>query len=119
MSTRPRVLISCNSTVRREYVAGEGLARLERLADWEWLPSEGPLSTAVDRWGGPSEDPADKERLKLKLGDGFDALIVCHGAPYVDGPLLDSAPHLRLIGELEGDRFANRFDVEAAAERGV
>ena len=33
--------------------------------------------------------------------------------------MLDAAPRLRLIGELEGDRFANRIDVEAAAERGI
>jgi phosphoglycerate dehydrogenase-like enzyme len=32
---------------------------------------------------------------------------------------MDAAPRLRLIGELEGDRFANRIDVEAAAERGI
>ena len=33
--------------------------------------------------------------------------------------MLDAAPRLKLIGELEGDRFANRIDVEAAAERGI
>ena len=45
--------------------------------------------------------------------------MVCHGAPYVDAAILDRAPKLRLIGELEGDRFANRIDVAAAAERGI
>ena len=53
-----------------------------------------------------------------RLGD-IDILVVCHGAPYVDDAMLDAAPRLKLIGELEGDRFANRIDVEAAAERGV
>jgi phosphoglycerate dehydrogenase-like enzyme len=33
--------------------------------------------------------------------------------------MLDAAPRLRFVGELEGDRFANRVDVEAAAECGV
>ena len=116
----PRVLICCNAVVRREYVTGEGVARLERLADWEWLPSEG-VSTRPGVWGGPSEDPADAERLRAKLSQepGFDALVVCHGAPFVDAAMLDGAPRLRLLGELEGDRFANRLDVEAAAARGV
>ena len=41
MNGRPRILVCCNSIVRREYVAGEGLQRLEHLADWEWLPAEG------------------------------------------------------------------------------
>jgi phosphoglycerate dehydrogenase-like enzyme len=111
------VLVCCNPTVRREYITGEGLPRLEQLADWDWLPSEG-TSTRPDVWGGPSEDPAEAQRLRDKVSEGYDALIVCHGAPYVDDSVL-SAPSLRFVGELEGDRFANRIDVEAAAARGI
>ena len=114
---RPRVLLCANRTVRDEYWTGEGLARLERIADWDWLPSEG-VCTRPGVWGGPSEDPAEIERLKEKIGD-VDVLVVCHGAPYVDAAILDRAPRLKLIGELEGDRFANRIDVPAAAERGI
>jgi D-3-phosphoglycerate dehydrogenase len=117
MSERSRVLICGNSTVRQEYVVGEGVARLDALADWEWLPSEG-VCTTPGVWGGPSDDPADAERLRERIRD-FDALIVCHGAPMVDASVLDVAPRLRIVGELEGDRFANRIDVAAAAERGV
>jgi hypothetical protein len=51
MNARPRVLVCCNATVRREYIAGEGLPRLEHLADWEWLASEGTSSRA-GVWGG-------------------------------------------------------------------
>jgi phosphoglycerate dehydrogenase-like enzyme len=111
--------VCCNSIVREEYITGEGLDRLERLADWEWLPSEG-TSSRVGVWGGPSDDPADAARLAAKLGEGFDALITCHGAPFVDASILDAAaPRLRLVGELEGDRFANRIDTDAAVEREV
>src|SRR5438552_14631667 len=106
--------------VRESYLGGEALDRLHRIADWEWLPSEGAYaSSPTGVWGGPSEDPADAERLRSKVAEGFDALIVCHGAPYIDASVLDAGPRLRLIGELEGDRFANRVDVDAAAERGV
>jgi hypothetical protein len=104
--------------VRRDYLTGEALERLEGVADWESLHSEG-TSTRPGVWGGPSEDPQAAERLRSKLAEGFQALIVCHGAPYVDGSILDAAPDLKLIGELEGDRFANRIDVDAASERGV
>jgi len=116
---KPRILVCCNSTVRRDYVAGEALERLEQLADWEWLPSEGAAVNRPDLWGGPSQDPADAARLRHKLADGYAALIVCHGAPYVDASILDAAPGTRFIGELEGDRFANRIDMDAAVERGV
>ncbi|HEY1294340.1 MAG TPA: NAD(P)-dependent oxidoreductase [Chloroflexota bacterium] len=118
MSSRPRVLVCCNATVRREYVTGEGLERLERFADWEWLQSEG-ASSRPGVWGGASEDPVEREHLRARVADDFDALIVCHGAPYVDAAVLERAPRLKLIGELEGDRFANRIDVDAAAARGM
>ena len=32
---------------------------------------------------------------------------------------MDGAPNLKIIGELEGDRFAYRIDVESAWERGI
>ena len=119
MIARPRVLICSNATVREEIVSGEGVARLERLADWEWLQSEG-VCTRPDVWGGPSDDPADAEQLRARLRQGdVDILLVCHGSPLVDGGILDAGPSVRLVGELEGDRFANRIDLDAAAARGV
>ncbi|MBV9135041.1 MAG: hypothetical protein JO318_20205, partial [Chloroflexi bacterium] len=111
---KPRVLVCCNTRVRNEYLVGEALARLEQLADWQWLASEG-TSTRPGVWGGPSEDAADTTRLLAKLAEGYDALLVCHGSPYVDAQVFAAAPRLKFVGELEGDRFANRIDVEAAA----
>ena len=32
---------------------------------------------------------------------------------------MDRGSSLKIIGEMEGDRFANRIDVEAAWERGI
>jgi phosphoglycerate dehydrogenase-like enzyme len=118
VNSRLRVLVCCNATVRQDYISGEAIHRLENIADWEWLPSEG-TSSRPGVWGGASEEPAEMERLRVRIADGFNALIVCHGAPYVDATVLDQAPHLELIGELEGDRFGNRIDVEAATARGI
>ncbi len=47
------------------------------------------------------------------------ALIVCHGAPTINETILDAAPRLKFIGELEGDRFASRIDLEAAWARDI
>lgn len=110
------MLVCANTEVRETVIVGEGRARLDRLADWEWLPSEG-ICDDPDLWGGPSPDPADAERLRRRLGD-VDILLICHGAPFVDGPTMDVAPRLRFVGELIGDRFANRIDVSAAYARG-
>ena len=62
--------------------------------------------------------------LKLLLGlvervGDVDAVVVCHGCPTIDAEVMDSAPNLKLVGELEGDRFAARIDLDAAWERGI
>jgi D-3-phosphoglycerate dehydrogenase len=114
---RHQVLLCANTTVHETYTVGEGLARLAQLADLDWLPSQG--TSTGPGWGGPSEDPAEAQRLRDKLAQGVEALIVCHGSPFIDASVLDAATSLRFIGELEGDRFANRIDTAACAERGV
>ena len=49
----------------------------------------------------------------------LDVLVVCHGAPFVSSEVLAAAPHLTLLGELEGDRFSYRIDLSAAHQRDV
>ena len=66
---------------------------------------------------GP-DDPKKTEAIGSHLADK-DALIVCHGAPRIDAQILSHAPRLKIIGELEGDRFAARIDLNAAWGRGV
>ena len=120
MTARPRVLLCAATRIRERYVTEPDLIRLSAFADFSAVASEGaqrPGGTGWE-WGGPSEDPADRARLLGAIGDA-DALIVCHGAPRVDEEILATASRLRLIGELEGDRFANRIDVAAAAARGI
>jgi phosphoglycerate dehydrogenase-like enzyme len=120
VTDHPRVLLCFNSDVRKNVTTDPDLARLERIAVWDWLPSEGQQASGTHPWdwGNASTDPADKLRLKGRIGE-YDALIVCNGAPYIDAEVLDVAPRLGLIGELEGDRFANRIDVPTCAQRGV
>jgi phosphoglycerate dehydrogenase-like enzyme len=111
-SSRPQVLLVCNRYARDHYLVPPELERLQAFAGWEWLAAEGGSGF------GPNDDPAAAAQLRERVGD-VDAIVVCHGAPRIGGEVMDRAPRLRLIGELEGDRFAYRIDVEAAWARGI
>lgn len=115
MSERPTVLIVLDSRFRSRYLADADLERLGRIADVEHCSPPG--AEGAERFDA-NFDPAAIEGLRERLG-GVDALVLCHGSPRITGELMDAAPRLRFIGELEGDRFSLRIDAEAAWERGI
>jgi D-3-phosphoglycerate dehydrogenase len=87
------------------------------VADWPDV-AERLAPTVMRRRIGPPESPIviaiTPEWLR------FDVAVARAAAPArVGAEILDAAPRLRVIGELEGDRFAARIDVEAAEARGV
>lgn len=100
---RPRVLLVFDPKLWETYVNPADLERLRASAEVEYLPCADEQVT-----------PDFRARLARA-----EAVIVCHGAPRLTDELLADAPALRLIGELEGDRFERRIDVEAAHARGV
>ncbi len=109
---RPSVLIACNESVRNTYLPTVELQRLEVFADWSWFECEG---------GGIYEAQEDLEQsaaLVERLG-GVDALVACHGAPRLNAAMMDKTQGLKIVGELEGDRFAARIDLDAAWQRGI
>ncbi len=109
---RLNVVIACNQRVREEYLDPNDLKRLEEFADWRWIEFEGGgIQDANTR-------PEDRARLAEELAETA-ALILCHGAPRIDAEILDRTPQLKLIGELEGDRFASRIDLGEAWSRGI
>jgi phosphoglycerate dehydrogenase-like enzyme len=111
-SVRPKVLLAFSPAVRKGYVDESDLARLERFADWDYFPCEGgSIYESNDK-------PETTAALRAQLGD-YDALVICHGAPPLTADVLDAAPKLRIIGELEGDRFASRIDLDAAWARTI
>jgi len=110
--TRPKILMAFSRRAYERAIDDTELARLGAFADHDWLECPG--------WGidWANDDPAVIAALTERIS-AYDGLIVCHGAPRVDGAMLERAPRLQIIGELEGDRFAARVDLDAAWERGV
>ncbi|HET7769325.1 MAG TPA: NAD(P)-dependent oxidoreductase [Chloroflexota bacterium] len=102
-TTKPKVVVTFTERLRPTYIAQRDWERLARFAEPVFLASEGEQVT---------------EALVKELTEA-DALIVCHGAPKADEQLLEHAPRLRVVGELEGDRFERRLDVALAEQRGV
>ncbi|GAA5028270.1 NAD(P)-dependent oxidoreductase [Actinopolymorpha pittospori] len=111
---RPVVGVACDAEVREHYLAPDDLARLTAIADVRYADFTGLRSVAAQ----PPPD-ADSEAELAKFAAGLDALVVCHGAPRVTERVLAAAPGLAMVGELEGDRFAGRVDVDAADRYGV
>ncbi|MEQ6897789.1 NAD(P)-dependent oxidoreductase [Microbacterium sp. KR10-403] len=112
--TRLRVGIACSPETRALYIGAAELARLETFADVVHLDIRVP----GDPWQRPEHVPALEERLCAFVAD-LDVLIVCHGAPVVSAAVIAAAARLRVIGELEGDRFGRRVDMAAARAAGV
>lgn len=111
---RPTVGLCSNRMVRDEYLAPEDLATLDSFASFAWHDMDLPTS-----WDEPPKAGPGQLRDFLAWAKGLDALVVCHGAPRITAEVLTACPGLGLVGELEGDRFAQRIDVEACAARGV
>jgi phosphoglycerate dehydrogenase-like enzyme len=113
-TARGRVGLACNEDLRREYVAQVDISRLEERADFFYEAFSVPSGH-----GAPApRDPEAEDELASFAAD-LDVLLVWDGAPFVSAAVLQGAPSLSLCGELEGDRFAYRLDIEAAQARGV
>ena len=111
-TARPKVLLVCNQRVRDTYIMPSELERLNTFADWEWFTAEGGVPFF------PNEDEAVIGELSERVGD-VNGIVICHGSPQIGAEIMDRAPELQIVGEVEGDRFAYRIDLEAAWERGV
>jgi phosphoglycerate dehydrogenase-like enzyme len=113
----PRVLIACNEATWQERTTTEQLKRLVGFARWQWLKVDvPPLRGGL--YGASAEDSA-ATALLIDALPNVDALVVCNGCPPITHAVLDSALALKLIGEMEGDRFAGRIDMAAASARGI
>jgi phosphoglycerate dehydrogenase-like enzyme len=116
MPTRPNVLFVANRSAYERSLLPVDLERLRQFADFEWLECDVPFDRTD--WTTVPDDPAATATVAARVGD-VNALIICHGSPRMGEVIYAAAPKLQLVGELEGDRFAARIDVEAAGQHGV
>ena len=110
----PQVILACSSAIAQTIAADSQLERLRASAGFRAVEFDRPSDYVV----APLPDSETDRRLIEAIGDA-DALIISFGSPRITGEILDACPKLRFVGELEGDRFASRIDVEAAWVRGV
>jgi D-3-phosphoglycerate dehydrogenase len=111
---RRQVGLACNQYTRERNIDDADLARLQPFADFSFRPF-----TVASDLSGPAPRDAAAEAELAQFAAGLDVLVVCHGAPYVSAEVLDGAPSLTMLGELDGDRFGYRLDIVAAHGRGV
>jgi phosphoglycerate dehydrogenase-like enzyme len=109
---RPRVLLAFDQHIHDDLLGPDNVARLDAKFDWFWLRLEGGERQ------GANDDPAAIEALEGAIGD-IEALVVCSGSPMIDARILEHASKLRIVGEMLGDRFARRLDVESLRAAGV
>jgi D-3-phosphoglycerate dehydrogenase len=114
MAVRPKVVIATNEESKEMSIGEADLERLALIADVRYERFDAPSSWEE----APPDDPALSQRF-IELTRDADAVIISHGAPRITPEIMDALPKLRFIGELEGDRFARRIDLEAAWERGI
>jgi phosphoglycerate dehydrogenase-like enzyme len=103
-----------NEATYLEYVTPGDLVRLEQFAEVVEAVFDRPSSFDAP----PPPDAVDDERF-AGFASRLSGLIVCHGAPVLSEAVLERATFLGIVGDLEGDRFARRVDIGAAARRGV
>jgi D-3-phosphoglycerate dehydrogenase len=111
---RPQIGLACNRDSYEKDAVPEEVERLRGFADFHYEEFDGPSD-----WNEPPPPNPEEDARLIEFARGLDGLIVCHGSPRVTAEVLDAAPSVRIVGELEGDRFAQRIDVAAASARGV
>jgi D-3-phosphoglycerate dehydrogenase len=111
---RPLVGLACNDDVRRRYVDPVDVARLQTVAELRHERFE-----VASGLSGPAKRDETAESALASFTADLDVLIVGHGCPFVSHVVLEKAPHLSMLGELEGDRFGYHFDLAAASAHQV
>ena len=100
--------------MHESYLSTIDMKRLESFAEFRWHEFNEPSS-----WDEAPETSLEVRAQLVEFTGELDALIVCHGSPRIGAEEFSASRRLTFVGELEGDRFAQRIDVEAARAQDV
>jgi phosphoglycerate dehydrogenase-like enzyme len=109
-----RIGFACNAETYERMMDDGAMAAFKALGTFTHHLCDEPSAWET----APPENPAAVDAL-VKFAANVDALLVCHGSPRLTGAIMDRMPTVKLIAEVEGDRFSQRIDVNAAAERNI
>jgi phosphoglycerate dehydrogenase-like enzyme len=112
--THLRIGLACNQPSQARCLTDAVRARVEALGEFVIQTFDEPSS-----WDAPPPPNPEADQRFVEFARDLDMVMISHGAPRITGAILDQAPRLRFVGELEGDRFARRIDVDAARVRGL
>ena len=111
-SERPKVLVAGDVDDKELYLAPEDQRRLASFADWNFVPCKDGALIGTDR------QLHDEQAWIERIGE-TEAIAIYPGAPNISAELIECSPRLKIVGELNGDRFAARIDVEKAWQQGI
>ncbi len=104
----------CDEAMFRRCITTDAWAALNANGQAAFLVSDAPSS-----WDeAPTPDPALIDTVVAFASD-MRILVIGPGAPRFDVALLARLPKLEFLGELEGDRFAQRVDLDATRARRI
>lgn len=109
-----RIGFACNADTYARMMDDGAMAAFNAIGSFEHHLCDEPSA-----WEEAPPENAGAIDALVAFAANVDALLVCHGSPRLTGAILDRMPTVKLIAEVEGDRFSQRIDVEAAAERDV
>ena len=100
---KPRVLFAFNQHFYQRCVQPSQIERLASFADYLW-----------DEKGGYLSESGLREAIR-----DVDGIMIGSGCPKLTTDIIEGGERLKIIADMDADRFAHRLDIETAFDRGI
>lgn len=111
---KPVIGVILSAAMQNRCLNVQARAALDEVGEVALLTMEEPSS-----WTEPPPYSPESERTLIDFASGKDVLVIGPGAPRITGEIIDAVPTVKLIVEVEGDRFAQRIALEDLGRREV